>query len=212
MEFRLTLDGIQLIKNSQLAQRTVPQSYIDHEIDRTFSAAARALPPIGAEEREGTLEVRGREPRPLRESHAGGAVTVRDGDNVASTADADLDEDRRFDLLERVAAWNDILRPGARKAFAQVRFTGGALVGAETADRMEADTLEGEKRVYFIHLDTGRLLRVDLFARAWARTVSLVFSDWRTAGGLFRPYRVEVWDTEKESLLQTIRYEAIRRA
>jgi hypothetical protein len=51
---------------------------------------------------------------------------------------------------------------------------------------------------------------VDLYAHAWARWVSLYCTDWRSAGGLLRPYRVEIWDREKESLLQTLSYESIQ--
>jgi hypothetical protein len=43
------------------------------------------------------------------------------------------------------------------------------------------------------------------------RWLSLFFTDWRTAGGLQRPYKVTVWDRKKESLLQTITYTAIRK-
>ncbi|MFQ5843371.1 MAG: hypothetical protein ACE5JG_00105, partial [Planctomycetota bacterium] len=60
-----------------------------------------------------------------------------------------------------------------------------------------------------VQLDTGRLLRLDLYAQGWARWISLYLSDWRRAGGLLRPYRVEIWDRDKERPLQTIVYETI---
>jgi hypothetical protein len=114
-------------------------------------------------------------------------------------------------MLERVAAWNDLLAENARTEFASVEFTGGALVGGITCDVFEVKTKAGDERIYYVHLDTGRLLRVDVYSKNWVRWISLFFSKWRRAGGLQRPYEVGIWDKEKDSLLQTIEYTSIRR-
>lgn len=95
--------------------------------------------------------------------------------------------------------------------FATVDFTGGALVGHDTVDRIEAKTKEGVERVYFVHLDTGLLRRLDVYSRNWARWISLVCDDWREANGLLRPYKVTIWDREKEKLLQTIAYTGVQK-
>ena len=208
-ELRVTLDGIPLIKKSDLVKRKTPRTYIEAEIDRTFAAAAAAMQPISKETRKGTLLVRGREPRPLEERYEDGDVRTESGDRVRDTESGELDPDVRADLLERVLAWNDLVRPEARKGFPSVDFTGGALVGGTTVDRFEVKTEGGRERVYFVHLETGRLLRLDLYANAWARWISVFLEDWRTAGGLQRPYRLTIWDREKETLLQTITYDSI---
>ena len=57
-----------------------------------------------------------------------------------------------------------------------------------------------------------QMLRVDLYARGWVRWVSLILSDWRKGADLLRPHRVEIWDRDKEKLLQTIEYEAIQKS
>ena len=79
-----------------------------------------------------------------------------------------------------------------------------------TVDRMQVTTQDDKERTYFIDLETGRIVRLDLYADAWAKPVSLYFSDWRNAGGLQRPYTVRIFDAEKETLMQTIRYEVIK--
>ncbi|MGH7162554.1 MAG: trypsin-like peptidase domain-containing protein, partial [Planctomycetota bacterium] len=194
-DLRLDLDGVPLVLESAKAQRPAPASYIEQEVARTLAAARAALAPVAGETRMGTLTVRGREPRELVE---------RPGQ-----ADPALDEDARFDAQERVDAWNDLVHAGGASRFKSVKFTGGWLAGGRTVDRIEATTPDGRERVYFIDLETGRLLRVDLYARKWVRWISLFLEDWREAGGLLRPFRVEVHDREKESLLQTIVYESI---
>ncbi len=216
--YRLNLEGIPLITKSKLQLKKPARVYLDQEIDRTFRAARAALQPIAAEHRTGTFAVRGRDAKPLAETYGGGGITLKIGDRVRTATpdggtdgDKALDPDYRKDMLERVAAWNDMLRDGARSKLGEVRFTGGALVDGTTVDRLEVKTADGAERVYYIHLDTGRLLRLDLYSHAWVRWLSLFFSDWRTAGGLQRPYKVTVWDREKESLLQTITYTAIRK-
>jgi hypothetical protein len=216
--YRLVLEGIPLITKEKLKLKKPARGYLDQEIDRTFRAARRALPPITAERRTGTLTVRGRDPKPLAQTFDSGRVTLKIGDRLRTATsdggtdgDKPLDPDYRKDMLERVAAWNDMLAEGARTKFAEVKFTGGALVHGVTVDRIEVKTADGAERVYFIHLDTGRLLRLDLYSHTWVRWLSLFFSDWRTAGGLQRPYKVTIWDRQKESLLQTITYTAVAR-
>jgi S1-C subfamily serine protease len=216
--YRLDLDGIPLITKEKLELKKPPRHYLDHEIDRTFGAARAALPPIAAERRTGTFIVRGRDPKPLVEEYGPGRILLRLGERTrvatpdgGTDGDQPLDADYGRDMRERVAAWNDLVADGARTRFKEVNFTGGALVDGETVDRIEVKTTDGDERVYHVRLDTGRLLRLDVYSRAWARWLSLFFSDWRTAGGLQRPYKVTVWDREKESLLQTIEYAAIRK-
>ncbi len=194
-DVRVTLDGVPLILPSQQAQRRVPETYVAMEIDRTLAAARAALAPIGDQVRRGTLAVEGREPRPLEERYAGGAPVPPD----------DASEEKRQDLAERAAAWNDLLAPEGRRRFASVEFTGGALVGDATADRFEVETKAGQKRVYFVELASGRLLRCDLYAQAWARWISVEFDAWRDQW----PMRVRISDREKEKLLQTIDYESV---
>jgi S1-C subfamily serine protease len=215
-EYRLNLDGIPLLDEKAKAQKKPPTTYLDHEIDRTFAAARTALAPIGNEVRAGTLTVTGRDPVGLEEHLQPGRVTVKSGDLVReATPDGGtdggkpIDPDVAHDLLERVAAWNDARDRGR---FRSVRFTGGALVGPETVDRLEVTTKEGAERVYFIQLETGLPRRMDIYARGWARWVSLILEDWREADGLLRPYRVTIWDRDKEKLLQTVVYTGIRRA
>jgi S1-C subfamily serine protease len=217
-EYRLNLDGIQLVEEKDKAQRKPPQSYLDREIDRTFAAARAVLQPVAAEAREGTLTVEGREAVPLQESLSPARVAVTAGDRTREATaeggkdgDKEIDPDVAKDLLERVASWNDLLRPEGRDFFAGTRFTGGALVGHDTVDRIEAKTKDGVERVYFVHMDTGLLRRLDVYAQGWARWIALVFEDWRDAGGLLRPYRVTIWDRDKERLLQTVVYTGIRK-
>ena len=121
------------------------------------------------------------------------------------------DPDVRKDMLERVAAWNDLLRAEGRGSFESVKFTGGALVGHDTVDRIETKTKDGQERVYFVQLETGLLRRLDIYSQSWARWISLVGEDWREANGLLRPYKVTIWDRDKEKLLQTIVYTGIRK-
>jgi len=102
------------------------------------------------------------------------------------------------------------MAPKAREKFAKVEFTGGALISGETVDRFEVETSDGEKRVYFVQLDTGRLLRVDTYSQRWVRWLTLRFDDWRTAGGRQRPYKTTVIDRDKSRVLQTITYESIQ--
>ncbi len=194
-EVRVTLEGVPLILPSQQAQRAVPRTYIELEIDRTFAAARAALAPIGDQVRTGTLTVEGREPRPHEERYVNGAPE----------APGDLPEEKRQDFAERAMAWNDLLAPEGRRRFASVEFTGGALVGDATCDRFEVATKEGGKRVYFVELSSGRLLRCDLYAQAWARWISLEYGEWR--GGW--PMRVRILDREKEKPLQTIEYASL---
>jgi len=215
--YRLTLDGIPLLEEKDKAQKKAPQSYLDREIDRTFAAARAALPPVAAETREGTLTVEGRDPAPLKEALSPGRVTVTAGDRTreatpeGGTDGANtIDPDVAKDMLERVASWNDLLGENGRHAFATVTFTGGALVGHDTVDRIETKTKDGRERVYFVQLETGLLRRLDLYSQAWARWISLIHDDWRKPpDGALRPYRIEVWDRDKEKLLQTIVYERI---
>jgi len=199
-----TLDGIQLVKKSVSSKRKAPQAYIDHEIDRTFGAARKLLQPITTETRKGAIQVRGRDPKPWTERYADGKVTVLFGDK-------ELSGETAADVLKRANAWNDALSDKGRKQFKKVHFAGGALIEGLTVDRMEVTTQADQERTYFIDMETGRIVRLDLYADAWAKPVSLYFSDWRNAGGLQRPYTVRVFDAEKETLMQTIRYEAITR-
>jgi len=217
--YRLTLDGIPLIEEKDKAQKKAPQSYLDREIDRTFAAARAALLPLAGEQRHGTLTVTDRDPVPLKEAFLPRAVQTRIGDKerVAtisgdSDKDKELDPDSRHDMLERMASWNDLLGEEGRAFFATVNFTGGALVGHDTVDRIEAKTKDGVERVYFVQLETGLLRRLDLYSQSWARWISLVHDDWRKPpGGDLRPYRIEVWDRDKERLLQTITYDRIHK-
>jgi len=215
-EYRLVLDGIQLVEESAAAQKKPPQVYLDHEIDRTFAAARAAVQPIAGEHREGTFTVTGRDPVPIREDFAGGAYTLRLGDRVrVATAEGGtdgsdpLDPDYRHDMLERLAAWNDILAESPRTDFERVEFTGGAIVGTTTVDRLEVKTKSGAERVYFIHLQSGLPYRIDVYSRAWARWISIFLEDWRTVNDLRRPWKVTIWDRDKEKLLQTIEYARI---
>ena len=206
-DYRVTLEGIDLVKQSDARKRKTPQVYIDMEIDRTFDRARAVVDAIGAETRKGSILVRGREPKPWTESYAGGADKVEvtfDGKAIGGEALADV--------ATRARAWNDALGEKAREGFAKVHFAGGALIGGVTVDRMEVETKDGAQRTYFIDLDTGRILRLDLHAEAWAKVVSLYFEDWRKVGDLQRPFRVLIFDRDKESLMQTITYEAITRS
>jgi len=179
-DLRVTLEGIQLVKKSVAKKRTAPKHYVEHEIDRTFGAARARIQPVATETRTGRIIVRGRDPKAWTEHYADGKTTVKFGDK-------ELDGETLADVAKRVAAWNDALDPTGRKAFKSVHFAGGALVGPTTVDRMEVEAKNGEKRTYYIHLDTGRILRMDIYADAWAKPVSLYFDDWRNAGGLLRP-------------------------
>jgi hypothetical protein len=217
--FTLNLDGIPLVGKEDAAQKKPPQVYLDYEVDRTFAAARKAVQPRKGEVREGVMTVRDREPRPFKETFGDGTVTQELGDRVRTATpeggtegEGPLDPDYRADLLEELAAWNDLARPDARLFFEKVAFTGGALVNGVTADRMEVKTKDGAERVYFLHLGTGRPLRIDVYSRRWAQWVSLVHDDWRDAGGLLRPYKVTVWNRDKESLVQTWEYTAIRKS
>jgi S1-C subfamily serine protease len=218
LEYRLNLDGIPLVEEKDKAQKKPPQSYLDREIDRTFAAARAALQPIDGETREGTLTVEGREALPLKETLAPGHVVTVTGDRTReATAEGGMDGDKAIDpdvakdLFERVASWNDLLRAEGRGSFASVAFTGGSLVGHDTVDRIETKTKDGVERVYFVHLDTGLLRRLDIYSQGWARWISLAFEDWREANGLLRPYKVTIWDRDKEKLLQTVVYTGIRK-
>ena len=115
-------------------------------------------------------------------------------------------------MLERLAAWNAIMDPKAREGFKKVEFTGGALVGGVTVDRIEVETRDGVERVYYIQRDTGRLLRVDTYSQRWVRWLTLLFDDWRTANGLQRPYETTVIDRDKDRVLQTISYESVQKS
>ena len=217
-EYRLNLDGIPLIDEKGKSQKKPPQSYLDREIDRTFAAARAAIEPITGETREGTLTVEGREALPLKEALAAVRVTVTTGDRTREAdpeggkdGDKAIDPDVAKDMFERVASWNDLLREEGRGFFASAALTGGALVGHDTVDRIETKAKDGTERVYFVHLDTGLLRRLDIYSQGWARWISLVFEDWREANGLLRPYRVTIWDRDKEKLLQTVVYTGIRK-
>jgi len=204
-DVRVTLDGIQLVKDSDAKKRQTPKVYIDHEIDRTFGKARALLDPIGKELRKGTILVRGRDAKPWVERYDGDRVDV-EFDGKA------LDGETVADVKARALAWNAAVAEKAREGFKSVDFVGGALVEGVTADRMEVETQDGKQLTYFIELGTGRILRLDIHADAWAKVVSLYFDDWREAGGLQRPYRVRLFDRDKESLMQTITYEAITRS
>ncbi len=218
VELSLRLDGIPLIKKSQLRRKTVPQTYIEYEINRTLTAARAALQPIASETRRGKLAVTGREPVSLDETFGSDELQSKLGKRArvakrdsGQDGDAEMDADRRVDLWERVDAWNDALSPDGLAHFKSVKFTGGALINGKTVDRFEVETKAGRKRVYFIQLDTGRIERMDVYSEAWVRWISIVHSKWQTAGGLTRPYKMTIWDREKSKLLQTIEYEAITR-
>jgi len=215
-EFRLNLDGIPLIDEQAKAQKKPPETYLLHEIDRTFAAARATIPPIAGERRQGKLTVTGRDSVPLEEQLAADRATVKQDDRVRTAlpeggteGDAPLDADIRKDMLERIASWNDLLHADGRRHFASVKFTGGALVGHDTVDRIEVKTADGIERVYFVHLQSGLLRRIDLYSNAWVRWISLFFEDWREANGLLRPYRITIWDRDTEKLLQTIDYAGI---
>ena len=169
------------------------------------------MQPIDKESREGKRTVRGRESMLLKEAFAPGRIEVRLGDKTYATDAEETKEDWKKDQFARVAAWNDLVNPDGAKGFEKVAFTGGALVGGITVDRFEVTAKNGEERVYFIHLDTGRLLRVDLNSHAWAYWISIYFDDWRTAGDLSRPHKVTIWNRKAESLIQTYEYTSIRR-
>ena len=77
---------------------------------------------------------------------------------------------------------------------------------------MAAKTKDGKERVYYIHLDSGRLLRMDVYAQGWAFWTSVYFSDWSETGGLLRPYKVRIFERDKDKLLQTFEYESIRKS
>ena len=219
MEFRVTLDGIPLVDKQAASQKKPPRVYLDYEIDRTFNAARAALAPLQGEVREGSMTARDREPRPFKESFGEGTVTHALGDrSLVATAeggtdgDGPLDADTRADMLEERAAWDDLCRENVRLHFAKVEFTGGAIVDGVTVDRMEITTKDGAERVYFIDLATGRPLRIDVYAKRWARWISLFHSDWRRTGDVLRPWKVEVWDRERGSLRQTWDSSSIRKS
>jgi len=111
-----------------------------------------------------------------------------------------------------VAAWNDLVDPQGAKAFKSVDFTGGALVNGVTVDRFEVETNNGRKRVYFVHLDTGHLLRLDVYSEFAAYWQSIYYGDWRNAGGLNRPYKATIWERKKHKLVQTYVYESIQKS
>jgi len=218
----ITLEGIALVDKKAKAQKKPPRSYLDHEVDRTFNAARKALQPIAAERRTGSLTVRGREPRPLEETYGDGTFALKLGDRVrTATKDGGtdsanegepIDPEYRHDLLERLHLWNDLVRENARTAsFESVTFTGGAIIMGTTVDRLAVKSKSGAERVYFVKLETGRLHRVDVKSQRWARWLSFFFEDWRTVDGLHRPYKMTVWDRDKESLLQTYEYKSIGR-
>ncbi|MGQ0614000.1 MAG: S1C family serine protease [Planctomycetaceae bacterium] len=207
---RLDLDGIPIVGDEVKARRPVPRVYVEDEIARTLAAARGALQPIGEETRRGTLTVRDRDPQPLLETYSGGGVEQTLGDKTRGGKPGAQNDDYATDLLERAAAWNDLVHADGALRFESLQFTGGSLVDGRTVDRLEAKSADGKERVYFVHLDTGRLWRIDLYSQAWLRPVSFFLSDWREAGGLLRPYRVEIWDRDKESLLQTIAYESVQ--
>ncbi|MHC4938248.1 MAG: S1C family serine protease [Planctomycetota bacterium] len=204
-DFNVTLEGIDLVKKSDARKRKTPKIFIDMEIDRTFDHARAELAPVNAETRKGTLLVRGREPKPWVESYAGDRTDV-------TFAGKALGGETLADIAERAKAWNDAVAEKAREKFKEVVFAGGALVAGITVDRMEVTTRDDKKRTYYIDLNTGRILRLDLHADAWAKVVSIYFEDWRKVGGLQRPWRVRIFDRDKESLMQTITYEAITRS
>ena len=53
---------------------------------------------------------------------------------------------------------------------------------------------------------------MDVYAQGWAFWTSVYFSDWRAAGGLLRPYKVRIFERDKDKLLQTFDYESIRKS
>ncbi|MHC4225579.1 MAG: hypothetical protein ACYSUN_16435, partial [Planctomycetota bacterium] len=140
----ITLDGIQLVKESDKRKKETPRTFIEQEIERTFAASRAALQPIGSESRTGSLLVTGRESKPLKESYsADGTMRITYGEHlveVKAEGGTDgakaIDPDRRTDLLERVSAWNEMVAPEGTRVFESVDFTGGALVGGTTVDRM----------------------------------------------------------------------------
>jgi S1-C subfamily serine protease len=204
-DFLVTLEGIDLVKKSDARKRKTPKVYIDMEIDRTFNKARAELNGIEKETRKGTMLVRGREPKPWVESYAGDRVDI-------TFAGKALQGETLADIAARAKAWNAAVAENARQAFKSVKFAGGALVAGITVDRMEVTTKDDRKLTYFIDLSTGRILRMDIHADAWAKVVSIYFEDWRKVAGLQRPYRVKLFDRDKASLMQTITYEAITRS
>ncbi|MEE8106948.1 MAG: trypsin-like peptidase domain-containing protein [Planctomycetota bacterium] len=215
-DLRIKLDGVEIVKKSAVRGRKVPEVYLRHEVDRTLAAARGTLQPIEDETASGTLTVRGREPKPLRISHTAGSISRKYGDSLRTATEEGgtdgekpLDPDKRADMFERRNYWNDLLSPDGTKHFESITLTGGALVNGKTVDRLEATAKDGSERVYFIDLDSGRLVRADIKSRQWVRWISLFLTDWRKAGGRMRPYRIEIWDRDKEKLLQTIEYESI---
>lgn len=202
-DLRIDLDGVPLLAEDVVRRRPLPKVLLDDEVERTLAAARRAMPPVAEETRSGRVVVRGRDPQPLEERYLADGVEQRIGGTPRE------DAEYLADLRERAEAWNDLVHPEGAKRFASIALVGGWLVGGVTVDRLEAKSRDGRERVYYVHLESGRLLRLDLRAQAWVRTVSLFFSDWRGSSPLARPHRVEIFDTEKESLLQTVEYDAI---
>ena len=161
----------------------------------------------------------GRDAFPIEERFGAGTYGLTIGDRVIAI-DAEggtdrgkpIDPDVRDDLLDRAQAWNDLLAPERGERFESVVFEGGWLVGDTTVDKMVAKTKDGKERIYYIDLDSGRLLRMDLYAQNWAFWTSVYFSDWREAGGLLRPYRVRIFERYKAQLLHTFDYQCIRKS
>ena len=82
-----------------------------------------------------------------------------------------------------------------------------------TVDRFVVKPKSGGKgRVYYVHLGTGLLHRMDVYSTAWVRWLSIYCTDWRNAGGLNRPYKLTIWDRDKDKLLQTWEYKSIRKS
>jgi len=208
-DLTLTLEGIPLVAEEIAKRRPTPKIHLDDEVERTLRAARRAMPPVVAETREGHRSVRGRDPQKLVETFDGTRIVERLDDKERAGAIGGENDDYGVDLVERLLAWNDLVHADGAKRFASIALTGGWLVNGITVDRLEAKTAAGAERVYFVHLDTGRLLRVDVYSKAWVRWISVLFDDWHQAAGLLRPYRIEIWDRDKESLLQTIDYESV---
>ncbi|MEM8885234.1 MAG: trypsin-like peptidase domain-containing protein, partial [Planctomycetota bacterium] len=204
-DYRVTLEGIDLIRKSDANKRQTPRIYIDHEIDRTFGKVRALFPPVGTETRAGEILVRGREPKPWIESYKDGAARV-------TFQGKELQGEILDDLARRARAWNLAVSEKPREAFASIDFVGGGIVAGITCDRMEVKTKEGEEITFFIDLDTGRVMRMDIQADAWAKDISLYYEDWRKIGDLQRPYRVRIFDRDKETLMQTILYKAIERS
>ena len=141
------------------------------------------------------------------------SLAFKDGSVIRTVGgDQKTGPDVQEDLEERLAAWNDLVSPDGVRAFDSVDFTGGALVGGVTVDRFVVKPKDGKERVYFVHLDSGRVLRMDLWSELRADWDSLYFDDWRTAGGLQRPYKTTIWDRKRGKLLQTYEFKAIRKS